>query len=31
FICDAIDRQLANLGLLRTCGTDSHGLDLGGR
>ena len=30
-ICDAIDRQLANLGLLRTCGTDSHGLDLGGR
>ena len=30
-ICDAIDRQLANLGLLRTCGTDSHGLDPGGR
>ena len=30
-ICEAIDRQLANLGLLRTCGTDSHGIDLGGR
>ena len=24
-ICEAIDRQLENLGLLRTCGTDSHG------
>ncbi|MDG2328766.1 MAG: phosphatase, partial [Synechococcus sp. cluster2_bin.44] len=23
--------QLANLGLLRTCGTDSHGIDLNGR
>ena len=30
-ICEAIDRQLENLGLLRTCGTDSHGIDLGGR
>jgi len=31
FICESIDRQLTNLGLLRTCGTDSHGNDLGGR
>ena len=30
-ICESIDRQLANLGLLRTCGTDSHGIDLYGR
>ena len=30
-ICEAIDRQLTNLGLLRTCGTDSHGMDLKGR
>ena len=30
-ICEAIDAQLADLGLLRTCGTDSHGMDLGGR
>ena len=30
-ICESIDRQLANLGLLRTCGTDSHGIDLNGR
>ena len=30
-ICEAIDRQLENLGLLRTCGTDSHGNDLRGR
>ena len=30
-ICESIDRQLENLGLLRTCGTDSHGIDLGGR
>ena len=30
-ICEAIDRQLADLGLLRTCGTDSHGIDLCGR
>ena len=30
-ICEAIDSQLADLGLLRTCGTDSHGIDLGGR
>ena len=30
-ICESIDRQLANLGLLRTCGTDSHGIDLCGR
>ena len=31
FVCEAIDRQLKNLGLLRTCGTDTHGLDLKGR
>ena len=30
-ICDSIDRQLGNLGLLRTCGTDTHGIDLRGR
>ena len=30
-ICEAIDRQLSNLGLLRTCGTDTHGIDLCGR
>ena len=30
-VCEAIDRRLKNLGLLRTCGTDSHGLDLDGR
>ena len=30
-ICEAIDRQLNNLGLLRTCGTDTHGIDLCGR
>jgi hypothetical protein len=30
-VCEAIDRRLKNLGLLRTCGTDSHGLDLEGR
>ena len=30
-ICEAIDRQLSDLGLLRTCGTDSHGIDLCGR
>ena len=30
-ICETIDRQLRELGLLRTCGTDSHGIDLGGR
>lgn len=30
-VCEAIDRQLKNLGLLRTCGTDTHGLDLKGR
>ena len=30
-ICEAIDRQLADLGPLRTCGTDSHGIDLCGR
>ena len=29
-ICEAIDQQLSNLGLLRTCGTDTHGIDLGG-
>ncbi|WP_353292627.1 PHP domain-containing protein [Synechococcus sp. M16CYN] len=30
-ICEAIDSQLSKLGLLRTCGTDSHGTDLCGR
>ncbi|EAU73832.1 hypothetical protein RS9916_30024 [Synechococcus sp. RS9916] len=30
-VCDSIDLQLKNLGLLRTCGTDTHGLDLKGR
>ncbi|MGC6483544.1 MAG: PHP domain-containing protein [Synechococcus sp.] len=30
-VCEAIDQQLKNLGLLRTCGTDTHGLDLKGR
>lgn len=30
-VCDAIDSQLKNLGLLRTCGTDTHGHDLKGR
>lgn len=30
-VCEAIDQQLSDLGLLRTCGTDSHGLDLSGR
>ncbi len=30
-ICEAIDKQLKNLGLLRTCGTDTHGIDLKGR
>lgn len=30
-VCDAINLQLKNLGLLRTCGTDTHGHDLKGR
>ena len=30
-VCEAIDLQLKNLGLLRTCGTDTHGHDLKGR
>ena len=30
-VCDAIVRQLDNLGLLRSCGTDTHGLQLSGR
>lgn len=30
-VCEAIDAQLKNLGLLRTCGTDTHGHDLKGR
>ena len=30
-VCEAIDRRLKNLGLLRTCGTDTHGIDLKGR
>ncbi len=31
YICEAIDKQLEQLGLLRTCGTDTHGYDLSGR
>ena len=30
-VCEAIANQLDQLGLLRSCGTDSHGLELGGR
>ena len=30
-VCDAIASQLEKLGLLRSCGTDSHGLALHGR
>lgn len=30
-VCESIDLQLKKLGLLRTCGTDTHGLDLKGR
>jgi len=30
-VCDAIEALLINLGLLRSCGTDTHGLHLGGR
>ena len=30
-ICEAIDQQLKDLGLLSTCGTDTHGFDLSGR
>ena len=30
-VCEAIDHRLKNLGLLRTCGTDTHGVDLEGR
>jgi len=30
-VCDAIDAQLRHLGLLRSCGTDTHGLELRGR
>ena len=30
-VCDAIASQLDNLGLLRSCGTDTHGLQLSGR
>ena len=30
-VCESIDQQLKNLGLLRTCGTDTHGHDLKGR
>ena len=30
-ICESIDKQLKNIGLLRTCGTDTHGIDLKGR
>ncbi len=31
FICEKIDLQLKSIGLLSTCGTDSHGLSLLGR
>ena len=30
-VCEAIANQLQNLGLLRSCGTDTHGLALHGR
>ena len=30
-VCDAIARGLASRGLLQSCGTDTHGLDLHGR
>jgi predicted metal-dependent phosphoesterase TrpH len=30
-VCEAIDALLTNLGLLRSCGTDTHGLELCGR
>ena len=30
-VCEAIDALLTNLGLLRSCGTDTHGLELHGR
>lgn len=30
-VCDAIDALLTDLGLLRSCGTDTHGLELCGR
>jgi len=30
-VCDSIAAQLDNLGLLRSCGTDTHGLELSGR
>jgi predicted metal-dependent phosphoesterase TrpH len=30
-VCEAIDSLLINLGLLRSCGTDTHGLHLSGR
>lgn len=30
-ICEEIDHQLQGLGLMRTCGTDTHGFDLSGR
>ncbi|WP_185464573.1 MULTISPECIES: PHP domain-containing protein [unclassified Synechococcus] len=30
-VCDAIAAQLSRLGLLTSCGTDTHGLGLGGR
>lgn len=30
-VCEAIDAQLGGLGLLRSCGTDTHGLVLEGR
>lgn len=30
-VCESIARQLSNLGLLQSCGTDTHGLELHGR
>jgi len=30
-VCDAIANDLADRGLLMSCGTDTHGLDLCGR
>ena len=31
FICDEIEKLTNNLGMLKSCGTDSHGFSLFGR
>ncbi len=31
YLCERIDKHLLSIGMLRTCGTDTHGLYLGGR